>query len=296
MAELLHIALEDRALVAVSGEDSRGFLQDLITADVTKVSPETAVHGALLTPQGKYLHDFFIFEIGGTLCLDCESDRRDDLLRRLGVYRLRAKVVIEAADDDLGVHALIGDGAAAALGLAAEPGRAATRDGGIVFVDPRLTTMGARAVLPAPAALEAAGFAAGDRAAYDALRLGLGVPDGSRDLVIEKALALENGFEELNGVDFDKGCYIGQEITARMKHRALVRKRLLPVAIDGPAPPTGTPVMRGAVEAGEMRSAADGRGLALLRLDHVAAAAKDGPGLTAGNATLHPRKPDWAVY
>ncbi|MBM3488744.1 MAG: folate-binding protein, partial [Alphaproteobacteria bacterium] len=140
-------------------------------------------------------------------------------------------------------------------------------------------------------AAAAAGFAiAPDRASYEARRIALGVPDGSRDLVVDKSFVMENGFDELNGIDFDKGCYVGQEVTARMKHRALVRKRLLPVTIDGPPPAPGTPVVQGEAEIGEMRSAADGIGLALLRLDRAFAATAP---ITAGAARLVARRPDW---
>ena len=131
-----------------------------------------------------------------------------------------------------------------------------------------------------------------DAAAYDRLRLSLGVPDGSRDLTIEKAILLESGFDELNGVDWQKGCYIGQELTARTKYRALIKKRLMPVTVDGPLPPPGTPVMAGDQEAGEMRSGRDGVGLALLRLEAVT----ESKPLTAAGAKLTPQKPAWANF
>ena len=171
--------------------------------------------------------------------------------------------------------------------------------GGVVYVDPRLAAVGARAVLPAAGAgdaLEAAGLTREDPAGYDALRLAHGLPDGSRDLVVEKAVLLESNFEELNGLDWDKGCYLGQEVTARTKYRGLVRKRLLPVEIEGATPPPDTAVMAGEKEAGRMRSAANGRGLALLRLDAVAAARESGTPLTAGAARITPRTPDWANF
>ncbi|MBI3451507.1 MAG: tRNA-modifying protein YgfZ, partial [Rhodospirillales bacterium] len=167
-----------------------------------------------------------------------------------------------------------------------------------VYVDPRLGALGARAILPKAAipALAEKGFVSGRAEDYDQLRLSLGVPDGSRDLLVEKALLLENGFEELHGVDFKKGCYVGQELTARMKYRALVRKRLMPVRIDGPPPPPGTPIMLDQQEAGEMRSAADGMGLALLRIEAVEQAEKEGRPLSAGEASLTPIKPAWAGF
>ena len=280
-----YLALTDRALIRVAGEAARGFLQDIISNDIEKLIPPAAIHAALLTPQGKYLHDFFVFEHAGAIHLDCEAARRDDLARRLKRYRLRARVDIED-EDALAPFALTGDGVRELAGPFAN---------GIVYADPRLAELGARAALGlgGAAALEAAGFEAMARDDYEILRIGRGVPDGSRDLVVDKALLLESGFEELGGVDFEKGCYVGQEVTARMKHRGLVRKRLLPVEIDGPAPAPGTAVRLGEATVGEMRTSVDGRGLALLRLkDAERATAGEAP-LLAGDASIRPLKPDW---
>lgn len=288
-----YVRLANRAVLAISGEDARGFLQGLVSNDVDKVTPQNAIYAALLTPQGKYLHDFFIVAEDGALLLDCEAARLDDLVRRLTMYKLRAQVSIDRRDD-LGVFALIGDGAIDTAGLAAEPGCCSPFAGGLAFTDPRLAAAGARALLPnaAEKTLQSSGFGQADPEAYEARRIALGLPESGRDLVPDKSLLLETGFDELRGVDFEKGCYVGQEVTARMKHRDLVRKRILPVDIDGPAPPAGSEVLRGEVTAGEMLSAADGQGLALLKLEHVEA----GESLTAGDATLTPRKPDWARY
>lgn len=290
MAGKFFLLPEDRGVVSVAGEAARPFLQGLVSNDVDKVSAERAVYAAMLTPQGRFLHDFFIAETGGALHLDCEAPRLADLARRLKMYRLRAKVAIEDASAGLAVALLFGEAALEALELAAEPGRARPFAGGVVYTDPRLAALGARAILPregARAALEAAGFAAGKAARYDRLRLSLGVPDGSRDLPVEQALLMENGFEALNGLDWDKGCYVGQELTARMKYRALVKKQLLPVAVDGPLPEPGTPVLRDGAAVGEMRSGRDGLGLALLKVKAVEGEAP----LIAGDAKLSPRTP-----
>ncbi|MFO1057870.1 MAG: folate-binding protein [Dongiaceae bacterium] len=289
MNDATYAMTRERALLRVTGPDARAFLQGLVSNDVARATPERAIHAALLTPQGKFLHEFFIAGLGDALVLECEAARRDDLKRRLSVYRLRSKVTIEPLDG-LAVLLLYGAAAPERLGLPAEPGAARPLDSGLAFVDPRLAALGARAWLPegaAPALLAGLGFAPGDLEGYEQLRLAEGVPDGSRDLPVEKAILLENGFDELNGVDWQKGCYMGQELTARTKYRALIRKRLLPVEIDGPAPAPGTPVLQGEREAGEMRSAAGRRGLALLRLD-----ALDGP-LAAGQARLAVRRPSW---
>ena len=285
MAAKRYLALTDRALVRIAGEDARGFLQDIISNDIEKLGPATAIHAALLTPQGKYLHDFFAFEHATAIHLDCEAERRDDLMKRLKRYRLRAKIDVEE-NDALNLFALTGDGVREMAGPFA---------GGILYADPRLTELGARAALPegGAAALEADGFEPMARDDYERLRIGHGVPDGSRDLVVDKALLLESGFEELAGVDFEKGCYVGQEVTARMKHRGLVRKRLLPVEIDGPAPAPGTAILRGETAVGEMRSSVEGQGLALLRLEDAERAAAGEVPLLAGEARVRPRKPDW---
>jgi|GraSoi_2013_60cm_1033757.scaffolds.fasta_scaffold10956_3 folate-binding protein YgfZ len=298
MAEKSFVALGERGLLVVAGEDRRVFLQGLISNDVEKVAASRAIHAALLTAQGKYLHDFFVAALGETLILDGEAARLGDLQRRLGLYRLRTKVTLAPAAGDLGVFAAFGGEALAALGLPDQPGAAAPFGGGVAFVDPRLVALGARLVMAkdaGAAALRALGFAEAEFATYDRLRLEHGVPDGSRDLTVEKAILLESGFEELNGVDWQKGCYIGQELTARTKYRGLIKKRLMAVRVDGALPPPGTPVMLGEQEAGEMRSGRDGIALALLRLDAVAAASAGQP-LTSGAARLTPIKPDWARF
>lgn len=291
-----HLVLADRAVLTLDGEDRKAFLQGLISNEVHRVSTSHAIYTAFLTPQGKYLHDFFVGEDGGRLLIDCERQRAADLHRRLGLYKLRSRVTI-GDSPDLVVVALPGLAAAAAIGLAAEPGRAAAFAGGIAFVDPRLPALGVRLILPAAtavASLDAAGFTAtNDAAAYDRLRLGLGVPDGSRDMVAEKSLPLECGFDDLNGVDWKKGCYMGQELTARMRYRGLVKKRLLPMTVDGPLPPTGTLVFAGDREAGEIRSGRDGVALALLRLEFLPPTA-DVAVFSAGEARVTPIIPPWA--
>jgi folate-binding protein YgfZ len=283
-------ALPARALLSVTGPEARPFLQGLISNDIEKAAPDRAIHAALLTAQGKYLHDFFIAVRGdGALLIDCEAARRDDLKKRLTIYKLRSKATIEALDG-WNVFAAWGDGALSTLSLGADAGAATALGQGIAFVDPRLAALGARMLLPGDDADMPAGFTATDADAYDRWRLSHGVADGSRDLEPEKSILLESNFEELNGVDFNKGCYVGQELTARTKYRGLVKKKLVPVELSGAAPEPGTQIMLDGKDAGTMRSARDGHGLALLRLDALNAA---NGALTAGDARLIPRLPDW---
>jgi folate-binding protein YgfZ len=298
MSAVGYVLLSDRGVLALHGGDVRPFLQGLISNDVAQVREDRAAYGALLTPQGKFLFDFFIVQDSGRLLLETEAARLGELHRRLLMYRLRSKVDIEDCSGHFEVAALLGDAPAAALGLPELPGAARALDQGLVFVDPRLPRLGARAMLfrdTARATLAAFGFEAVEREAYERLRLTLGVPDGSRDLAVEKATLLESGFEELHGVDFGKGCFIGQELTARMKYRGLVRKRLLPVTFTGAPPPPGTVIRLGEREAGEMRSGIDGQGLALLRLEQVEKAKADGTPLMAGETEILPVAPPWAI-
>jgi folate-binding protein YgfZ len=291
-----YIVLDDRGVLALRGADVRSFLQGLISNDVRRIGADQAAYAALLTPQGKFLFDFFIAEQGDALLLDTELARLSDLQRRLMMYRLRSKVEIEDVSGGLAVAALIGEDAAGTLELPAGAGACRRLDEGLAFIDPRLDRMGARALLPRPSAaatLAGLGLEAVPRAAYERLRLGLGVPDGSRDLAVEKATLLESGFEELNGVDFQKGCFVGQELTARMKYRGLVRKRLLPVTFVGAAPAPGAVIRLGDREAGEMRSSSDGHGLALLRLEQLAKARESGTPLVADGIQIVPATPDW---
>ena len=252
--------LTDRAVIALTGPEARAFLQGLITNDVDKVAPERPVYAALLTPQGKILFDFLIFEGEDGLWLDCPRGTREALAKRLSMYKLRAKVEI-APRDDLGVF--IGEGPA----------------------DPRLAALGLRFLAPKRAALP------GDDA-YLARRLDLGVPEGD-DFGSERMFALDAGLDELHGVAFDKGCYVGQELTARMKHRGTARKRLLAIATKNgaPLPARDTSVTANGQELGTLASAYGARGFALIRLDRLAECA--GAPLEAGGIAVDVTRQDW---
>jgi hypothetical protein len=291
--------MPERGVIALQGADRIAFLQGLISRDLEQITADRAGYGALLTPQGKFLFDFMILRTAGALLLDAERARLPDLLRRLTMYRLRAKVDLEDASGRYAVAAVLGDDVARRFELEDRPGACRPLGEGFVFIDPRLTRLGVRALLP-PATLgptlQALGFVPIEPEAYERVRITAGVPDGSRDLLTERSTLLESGFEELNGVDFAKGCFVGQELTARMKYRGLVRKRLLPVVLKGPRPEPGTIIRLGEREAGEMRSSIDGRGLALLRLDRIAEADQASTPLSAGATEVMPVKPDWVNF
>ena len=283
-----------RGLLLLTGEDRSKFLQGLISNDVRKLDGPQAIWAALLTPQGKYLHDFFVTTHGDGWLIDGEGARIADLKRRLGMYKLRAKIALEDVSDRFEVLQAWGADAGAPFGLA-EAGQAVERAGAAAFLDPRLADLGLRLIAPKGAGaglLASLGYEPGANADWDLLRLRHGVPDGSRDMILEKAILLENGFDELHGVAWDKGCYIGQELTARTKYRGLIKKRLMPVAIDGPLPEPGTLILRDGQEAGEIRSGRGGLAVALVRLDALEA----GTTLVAGEATVRPVKPGWATY
>jgi len=261
--------LPARGAIEVAGDDAVAFLQGLVSNDVTGATPGRAVWAALLTPQGKWLADFFILADGTRLLLDVERAQAPMLIQRLGRFRLRAKVTLRDLSETLHVHAAWGGTPHITAGVIAAP-------------DPRLPAAGWRLLSPAPLPPTATAEA------WDEHRLALGLPDGSRDLETEKTVLLEAGFDELGGVSWNKGCYMGQELTARTKYRGLVKRRLIPVAIDGPPPPPGTPVLRDGIEVGAMRSSRGRIGLAQLRLDAIGAAS-----LTCGEAVLAPRPPAW---
>lgn len=294
-----YVVLEDRAVIGVEGPEARPFLQGLVSNDIERISGEQTGYGALLTPQGKFLFEFLISERDSALLLETERARVPDLLRRLTMYRLRAKVELTDHRDGFVVAALLGEHVGPSLGLPATPGACRATGDGLVMLDPRLGELGGRALLP-PTAIEATlrdlGFSPAERDLYERRRLELGVPDGSRDLTLERATLLESGFEELNGVDFKKGCFVGQELTARMKYRGLVRKRLMPVTFEGPPPAPGTSIRLGPREAGEMRSGVEGIGLAVLRLEHVIAAETGEGPLLADDREIVPALPTWARF
>lgn len=287
----------NRGVLAISGEEARSFLQGLISNDIDKVRPDQAIYAALLTPQGKCLFDFFIAEHQGSLLLDVEADRTPALAQRLTMYKLRAKLDIADVGDDFAVVALLGASVFDAVGLGEERGATRPIGDGVVFVDPRLSALGARAILPkatAAVTLEERGFKAGSVDDYERMRFAAGVPEGSAEFGVDKSPLLELGFDELNGVDFKKGCFVGQELTARMKYRGLIRKRLLPVTFEGAAPTPGAVIKAGERDIGDLRTANGDGGFAVLRLDKLDESVERGDMLSADDVPVTPIKPAWA--
>ena len=281
--------LPERVITRVHGPDAREFLQNVVTNDLDRLQRDQALYAALLTPQGMYLHDFLMIEAGDAILLDSERERQPDLARKLALYRLRSKATIEI-DEMLTVGVGFGAHAAQAVELDGSRGRARSLDDGVVYVDPRSDELGIRACLPEAglaAFFAAAGFTEGEGDDYDRERLSAGIPDGSRDLVIGRSYLLESNFDLLDGVSFSKGCYIGQENTARQRYRGTVRRRLARVTVaSGPVPAPGTAIRLGNRDVGTMRSSHGGEGLAHVRLALVAEAAEAGQELDCGDAKL----------
>jgi folate-binding protein YgfZ len=281
--------LPERGVVKVAGEDARGFLNGLATNDIGKVTPDAARFAALLTPQGKIVVDFFVIEAsaedGGGFFIDVPRALADTLVQKLKFYKLRAKVAVEDLSEALGVMA-VWDGAPV------------TSDYGLSFTDSRLPALGSRIILPPQEAGEAAaelGSTLVSAEAYDAHRIRLGVPRGGSDFIYGDTFPHEADMDQLGGVDFHKGCYVGQEVVSRVEHRHTARSRVVPVEFEN-APWEGLAVIAGDKAIGTMGSSINGRGLALLRLDRVADAMAAGTPLTSGNVEIKLTKPDWATF
>ena len=272
---------DDRGVLRVGGAEAEAFLQGLVSNDIGKAGPDTAVYAALLTPQGKFLHDFFVLRQGDDFLLECEGERRADLMQRLKRYRLRLKIALEDETDAWRVALVWGDGA--------EDAGHAWGEGAVAYADPRLPALGIRVLLPAASAKAPSGLTEAPVDAYHKLRMALGVPAAPEELQVERSFLMESGFDELNGIGWQKGCYVGQEVTARTKYRGLMRRRLTPVRLDGGAPAEDGKILQDGRDVGDLRSQRDGVGLAMLKLE---ALDKDAP-LLCGEAVLTPSRPDW---
>ena len=281
--------LPDRGVVKVAGEGARHFLNGLLTADIGKVTPGRAAFAALLTPQGKIIVDCIVAEAsaqdGGGFFLDCPRALARSLVDKLNFYKLRAQVIVENLSEILGV-------------LAAWVGSGNT-EYELCYADPRLPALGLRVMIPPHLATATAGDLNAtlvDAKFYDAHRIVLGVPRGGFDFTYGDAFPHEADMDQLNGVDFAKGCYVGQEVVSRIEHRGSTRTRVVPFAYEGFAPEAGTPVTASEKTVGTLGSTTADRGLALLRLDRTAEAIAAAIPLVSGNITLRLIKPDWARF
>src|SRR3954452_13800189 len=284
--------LPDRGVVKVLGDDARNFLNGLVTTDVGLVQPGLGRFGALLTPQGKITVDFLITEApaghGGGFLLDCPRALAQALTDKLGFYKLRAKVAVENLSDNLGVMAAW-DGEPAI-----EPNAITLDTLDLAFPDPRNDKIGWRILAPEELAPKVAALLAAelvDSTQFDARRIALGVPRGGVDFMYGDAFPHETNMDRLHGVDFDKGCYVGQEVVSRMQHRGTARSRIVRLVVEGARPETGIAIVAGDKPVGTMGSAAAGIGLGLLRLDRVADALEAGVPLTAGGIEIRPADP-----
>lgn len=255
--------LPGRAVISVTGPEAGHFLHNLLTADIDHLGEGQAAYAALLTPQGKILFDMIVLKAGEGYLIDCAASQRADLLKRLSMYRLRSKVEIAGRDD---------------LAVGVSPGEIA---GG--YRDPRAPGIGWRSM----------GAAAGEAQGYDAARIAAGLADSTADLGSNEIFPHEANLDQLGGVSFRRGCYVGQEVVSRMEHRGLARSRILPVMIEGPVPPKGTDIRAGDKQVGTLLSSSGQSALALIRLDRLAEATVP---LLADGARVTVQKPAWAKY
>jgi folate-binding protein YgfZ len=279
--------LTDRGVLRVSGEPARHFLHNLVTGNIETLRPGHARYAALLTPQGKIIADFFVVEApaedGGGFFIDAPKALVPELAEKLTLYKLRAKVTIKPLDA-LSVLVAWGDQAGALD---------ATTEYGLVYRDPRLPALGLRVLLPAAVATDAAadlGAGLVDPVDYEAHRIALGVPRGGADYIYGDAFPHEADLDKLHGVDFRKGCYVGQEVVSRVEHRGTARNRIVPVAFDEHAAEDGSAVTAGGKTVGTMGSSSGKLGLAMLRVDRVADALAAGTPLLAGGIPMKLRE------
>ncbi|UJX44300.1 folate-binding protein YgfZ [Xanthobacter sp. YC-JY1] len=271
------IHLTDRTLIRADGPDAVKLLHSVITCNVKTMAPGDARYGGLLTPQGKIISDFLFYGLAEeSFLFDAPADRAEDLLKRLIFHRLRAKVTFEVAAD-LAVAAVFGD-------------HGALPDGRL-FTDPRYPGLGQRLVLDKAAA---EGLSS-DLAAYEAHRIALGIPKGGADFTYGDTFPHEADMDQLGGVDFKKGCYVGQEVVSRMEHRSTPRNRLVEVIFPTPLA-VGQEIVAGDKSVGQLTSVTEGRGIATVRLDRATDARAEGVPLTAGAVEVELRKPEWATF
>jgi tRNA-modifying protein YgfZ len=266
--------LADRGVIEVKGADAAGFLQRLITNSVLNIPKGESRFAALLTPQGKSLFDFFVVPLpegpAAGYLIDCLKDHTDGLVKRLNLHKMRANIAILDRSADFAVAAVWG-------------GKMPAGMGGIVYRDMRTEDMGLRVIAPRDTLAKQSG---GDVSSYEAHRIAQGVPKGGTDFTYGDAFVHDANLDLMNGVDFKKGCYVGQEVVARVEYRKSARKRIVKIHFDGPAPVQGTQIMAGELNIGQVGSTAGDKGLAMMRLDRLEEARAAGADLKAGDVTV----------
>jgi hypothetical protein len=291
--------LNHRSLLTIEGEDKDSFLQGLITNDIKLLKEENSLYSALLTPQGRFLYDFYLIQKDNKIYLECEKNRCEDLKKRLLLYKLKSKVELRDVTESFSVIAVFGETVSPVLELEEKEG--ATRDflEGKLYIDPRYRGIGARGFVPHTTSFDS--FFAPHKitraniSAYEDKRLTFGLPEGNQDMIPEKAIPLESGLQDLHAISFNKGCYLGQELTARTHYQGLVRKRLFPAEIIGPQPDSFAPITRDGEEVGSLRSAHNNKAIILLRIESFKDFEITQNPFQCQTAVLKPFKPAWMV-
>lgn len=278
--------LSNRGILKLSGSEVDSFLQGLISNDVTRANGERAIYAALLTPQGKFLYDFFIVRSADELFIDCREDDLPSFSKKLKMYKLRSDVTLEDVSSDYQISVIFGDRLSDILPDGHE--QKDLSDGAIIYRDPRLLEAGIRVISPVSFDMQAICDQVATETDYQVHRIQLGLPESPTDLITDKSILLESGFDELNGVDWKKGCYMGQELTARTKYRGLIKKRLVPFTLDGDAHPGDDVILNDKV-IGDIRSVEQGTGIAMIKID----ALRDHSEFKTGAATISVRVPGW---
>lgn len=273
--------LTDRGVVAVTGSEAHRLLQDVVTNDIARARDGHAVHAALLTPQGKILFDFFLLDRGDCIFLECPRDVVSELIKRLTFYKLRADVTFEDVSPSHAVWAAWGD-------------TPEIPEGAMGYADPRLSELGYR-IIAANGVEPVSGCTVLSADDYHAHRIGLGVPEGGKDYPLGDTFPHEADYDQLNGVDFKKGCYVGQEVVSRMQHRGTARKRIVPVKADADIH-AGADIVAGESTIGKVGTVSGNRALAMVRLDRAEKAIAEGRPLVAGDVDVHLHQPDWAEF
>ena len=280
--------LEDRGAISITGEDAVPFLDNIVTNDLTALAIGQAAYAALLTPQGKIITDCFVVRSAGTsLLVDVPLRQAPEFAKRLTMYKLRAKVAIADTSATTSVFAVWSGGAP-------RPETGVDAQGTIVFRDPRHPDLGYR--MMAARGQNPTGQSLASSADYAAWRIRLGIPEGGKDWAFGDAFPHEALLDQLHGVSFTKGCYVGQEIVARMQHRGTARKRVVRVVASVALPVGGTEVRAGDVPIGTLGSVRDCEGLAMVRLDRAAEASAKGQTITVGGVAVAIEIPPWATF